>query len=142
MINSKRIIQLAKKWQKMAAMERRRISFPRNGAAQKPSVANKGHFVVYTTDNVRFTLPLEYLRTSVFIELLRMSEEEFGLPSDGPITLPCDSTFLNYVMSLVNGCIPEDLEKALLNSLSTCHFSASSSLALGQSHQQTLVYSY
>ncbi|KAJ4715906.1 Auxin-responsive protein [Melia azedarach] len=141
MINSKRLIQLARKWQKMAAMKRRRISFLRNGAAQKPSVANKGQFVVYTTDNRRFTLPLEYLRTSLFIELLRLSEEEFGLPSDGPITLPCDSAFLNYVMSMVKGRIPEDLEKALLTSLSTCHFSASSSLALGESHQQTLIYS-
>ncbi|KAL9417456.1 hypothetical protein AB3S75_040442 [Citrus x aurantiifolia] len=142
MTNSKRLIQLARKWQKMAAMKRKRISFPRRAAAQNSSVANKGHFVVYTTDNMRFTVPLEYLSRNVFIELLRMSEEEFGLPSNGPITLPCDSTFLNYVMTLVKGCIPEDLGKALLTSLPTCYFSASSSLALGQSHQQTLIYSY
>ncbi|KAJ4715917.1 Auxin-responsive protein [Melia azedarach] len=141
MINSKRLIQLARKWQKMAAMKRRRISFPSSGASET-SVANKGHFVVYTTDNIRFTVPLEYLSGNVFIELLRMSEEEFGLSSEGPITLPCDSTFLNYVLSLVKRCMPEDLERALLTSLSTCHVSVSSSLPLEQCHQQKLVYSY
>ncbi|KAJ4715910.1 Auxin-responsive protein [Melia azedarach] len=142
MINSKRLIRMARKWLRMAAMRRRRISFPRSGAAQSSLVASKGHFVVYTTDKLRFTVPLEYLSTSVFSELLRLSEEEFGLPSDGPITLPCDSAFFNYIMSLVKGCMPEDLEKALLTLLSTCNFSASSSLALGQSCQQTLICSY
>ena len=142
MINSKRLIQLARKWQKMTAMKRMRISFPRSAAEQNSSIANKGHFVVYTTDEKRFSVPLECLSNNVVIELLRMSEEEFGLPSNGPITLPCDSTFLSYVMSLVQRCMPDDLEKALLTSLSTRHFSASSSLGLGQSHQQTLIYSY
>lgn len=71
-----------------------------------------------------------------------LSEEEFGLPSDEPITLPFESTFLNYVMWLVKGWMTEDLEKELISSLSTCHFSASSALALGQSHQEALIYSY
>ncbi|KAH9654979.1 auxin-responsive protein SAUR64 [Citrus sinensis] len=142
MINSKRLVQLARKWQKIVATKRKRISFPRSVATQKSSVANKGHFVVYTTDNTRFTVPLEYPSRSVFIELLRMSEEEFGLPSDGPITLPCDSTFFKYVMSLVKGCIPEDLVKALLTSLSTCRLSASSSLGVGHRHRHTVIYGY
>ncbi|KAJ4715915.1 Auxin-responsive protein [Melia azedarach] len=143
MINSNRLIQLARKWQKMAALNHQRISVPRSGAAQTSSAASRGHFVVYTTDNLKFTIPMKFLSRSVFVELLRMSEEEFGLPSSGPITLPCDSIFMNYVMSLIKGSIPEDLEKALLTSLSTCHFSASSSISLGESHQQQpLIYSY
>ncbi|KAL9415549.1 hypothetical protein AB3S75_043775 [Citrus x aurantiifolia] len=142
MINSKRLIELARKWQKIETIKRRRISFPRRAASQNSSVANKGHFVVYTTDEKRFTVPLEYLSRNVFIELLRMSEEEFGLPSFGPITLPCDSIFLNYVMSLIKGRMPEELEKVLLNFLPTSHFSASTSLGLAQSHQLTFIYSY
>ncbi|KAL5791250.1 hypothetical protein ACOSQ2_006138 [Xanthoceras sorbifolium] len=73
-------------------------------------------------------------------ELLRMSEEEFGIPTNGPITLPCDSTFLKYVLSLVRGGISEDLEKSLLTSLATCHFSVSS-LDQGPSNRQTLICS-
>ncbi|KAJ0077394.1 hypothetical protein Patl1_35793 [Pistacia atlantica] len=82
MISPKRLIELARKWQRMASAKRRRILHPRS------LVADKGHFVVYTTDEKRFMVPLEYLSQNVFIELLRMSEEEFGLPTHGAITLP------------------------------------------------------
>ncbi|KAJ0077137.1 hypothetical protein Patl1_35772 [Pistacia atlantica] len=114
MINSKRLIEFTRKWHKMAAMKRPRILFPGSDANQISFIANKGHFVVHTTDGSQFTIPLEYLSTSVFKELLRISEEEFGLPTDGPITLPCDSAFLEYVMSLLKRCIPEDLKKLCL----------------------------
>ncbi|KAJ0077393.1 hypothetical protein Patl1_35792 [Pistacia atlantica] len=68
---------------------------------------------------------------NVFSELLRMSDEEFGLPPNGLIKLTCDSTLLEYVMSLLRGQIAESLEKALLTSLATYHCSALASLALG-----------
>ncbi|KAK3188592.1 hypothetical protein Dsin_028153 [Dipteronia sinensis] len=57
-------------------------------------------------------VPLKYLGKSVFRELLRMSDEEFGIPNNGLITLPCDSTFLKYVLALVRGGISEGLEKS------------------------------
>ncbi|KAJ0076695.1 hypothetical protein Patl1_35811 [Pistacia atlantica] len=63
----------------MASAKRRRIPYPRS------SVANKGHFVVYTADK----------------------------KSDGAITLSCDSTLLEYVISLVRGHMPQELENAL-----------------------------
>jgi hypothetical protein len=139
MINPKRLIAMAKKWQRIAANKRKRISYPK----AESSVANKGHFVVYTTDNKRFVVPLEYLSQNVFRELLRMSEEEFGLPSNGPITLPCDGVFMDYIISLVQWRMPVDLEKALLTSMATCHSSTSYSLALGQfCQQQTLIYGF
>ncbi|KAH7574867.1 hypothetical protein ACOSP7_005852 [Xanthoceras sorbifolium] len=144
MISSKRLTEIARMWGKWAAMKRQRISFTRNGDGQNlsSSVANKGHFVVYTADKARFTIPLKYLSRSVFEELLRMSKEEFGIPTNGPITLPCDSTFLKYILSLVRGGISEDLEKSLLTSLATCHFSVTS-LDQGLSHhQQTLICSH
>ncbi|KAI9180898.1 hypothetical protein LWI28_009188 [Acer negundo] len=142
MINSKGLVGLASRWQKKAAMKHQKISLTGNGEGQNSSsVSNKGHFVVYTSDKTRFTVPLEYLSKSVFRELLRMSEEEFGIPTNGPITLPCNRTFLKYVLSLFRGGMSEDLEKSLLTSLTTCHFSVSL-LGQGLSHQKTLIYSY
>ena len=38
---------------------------------------------MYSADGARFEVPLEYLETMVFAELLRMSEEEFGFASGG-----------------------------------------------------------
>ncbi|OVA16030.1 Auxin-induced protein [Macleaya cordata] len=106
-INTKRLIYMVKKWQKkVSAMKRRRISFP----------TDKGYFVVYAIDMKRFVVPLEYLNNSIFRELFKMSEEEFGLPSNGPITLPCDSAFMEYVISFLRQRrhLSENLEKAIL----------------------------
>ncbi|TMW95979.1 hypothetical protein EJD97_008107, partial [Solanum chilense] len=95
------------KWQKFAAMQRKRISFPRNGSnadncsTSSSSIVEKGHFVIYTADQARFVIPLAYLENEVIRQLLHMYEEEFGLPSGGPITLPCDSAFMNYIISLM-----------------------------------------
>uniref|UniRef100_M1BDH3 Auxin-induced SAUR n=1 Tax=Solanum tuberosum TaxID=4113 RepID=M1BDH3_SOLTU len=51
-------------------------------------------------------------------KLLSMSKEEFGLPSGGPITLPCDAAFMDYMVSLIKkGVAVEDLHKALLLSI-------------------------
>ncbi|KAJ7967105.1 Auxin-responsive protein [Quillaja saponaria] len=144
MINPKRLIEIARKWQENVAYKRRRISFPRarSDVNLHYPVANKGHFVVQSSDHKRFVVPLKYLSKNLFKELLRMSEEEFGLPSKGPITLPCDNIFLEYIISLLQGSVSEDLEEALLTSMTTCHNLASSSLGFGQSHQQTIIYGF
>jgi len=39
------------------------------------SVADKGHFVVYTSDSKRGMVPLGYLESIIFVELLKMSED-------------------------------------------------------------------
>ncbi|WMV51404.1 hypothetical protein MTR67_044789 [Solanum verrucosum] len=47
---------MARKWQKFAAKQRKRISFPRSNyndaesCSTSSSIVDKGHFVVYTTD--------------------------------------------------------------------------------------------
>ncbi|XWS40255.1 hypothetical protein CRYUN_Cryun18bG0124800 [Craigia yunnanensis] len=102
MINAKRLIELARKQQKTAAIKRRRISFTKSNTNADPvATSSKGHFTVYTTDKKRFVVPLKYLNTNLFRELLKMSEEEFGIPVDGLITLPYDSTFLEYIMPFI-----------------------------------------
>ncbi|KAJ9704579.1 hypothetical protein PVL29_002912 [Vitis rotundifolia] len=122
---------MAREWQKVAAIRRKRISLPRThqdldaGYCSTSSVADKGHFVVYTADQRRFMIPLVYLNSKIFRELFEMSEEEFGLPSDGPITLPCDSFFMEYIIFLVQRGVAKDLEKALLTSIAYTQSSSS-----------------
>ncbi|XP_009592056.1 auxin-responsive protein SAUR68-like [Nicotiana tomentosiformis] len=132
MLSTKKLINMAKRWQKFAAKQRKRISFPRNASdtdscsTSSSSIVEKGHFVVYTADQARFIIPLAYLENEVIRQLLSMSEEEFGLPSGGPITLPCDSDFMDYIISLIKkGVSAGDLHKALLLSITSCCCSTS-----------------
>ncbi|XP_060168794.1 auxin-responsive protein SAUR68-like [Lycium barbarum] len=146
MLSAKKLIKMDRKWQKFAAMQRKRISLPRNGndedscSTSSSIIAGKGQFVVYTTDQKRFVIPLAYLQNEVILQLLNMSEEEFGCPSGGPITLPCDSDFMDYIVSLIKKhATAEDLHKAsLLLISSSC--SSTSSLHQEWRNQQLLVY--
>nr|XP_009760850.1 PREDICTED: auxin-induced protein 6B-like [Nicotiana sylvestris] len=130
MISANKIIKIARKWQKFAVNQRKRISFPRSNnhdaecCSTSYSIVGKGHFVVYTTDQKRFVVPLAYLQHEIIGQLLHMSEEEFGLPSDGPITLPCDSIFMNYVISLIERGVAVDLQNALLVSVASSRCSS------------------
>ncbi|KAH7692285.1 Small auxin-up RNA protein [Dioscorea alata] len=91
---------MARKLLKVPSLKRM-ISSPRAdthsdfNACSTASVAEKGHFNVYTSEGKCFMVPLAYLDNSIFKELLRISEEEFGLPCDGPITLPCDAASMS-----------------------------------------------
>nr|XP_016441480.1 PREDICTED: auxin-responsive protein SAUR68-like [Nicotiana tabacum] len=135
---------MARKWQKFAANQRKKISFTRSdyndaeSCSTSSSIVGKGHFVVYTTDQKRFVVPLAYLQHDVIRQLLHMSEEEFGLPSDGPITLPCDALFMNYIVSLIRRGVPADLQNALLVSVASSRCSSASYLQ-EPSHRRFLV---
>nr|GMC80534.1 auxin-responsive protein SAUR68-like [Ipomoea batatas] len=128
--HSKKLIKLAKKWQKFAAIRRNRISFPSlnddTDNCSTSSAVSKGHFVVYTADQMRFVVPLSYLENEIIRQLLNMSEEVFGLPSDGPITLPCDAAFMNYIISLLSRGLSKELENALLISFTSSRCSLAS----------------
>ncbi|KAF6172514.1 hypothetical protein GIB67_007027 [Kingdonia uniflora] len=123
MIKPKRLIEMAKKWQKAASAGRK--------------VADKGHFVVYSSDKKRFVVPLTYLASNIFRELFRMSEEEYGLPGDQPITLPCDAFFLEYAILFVGGFVSQDLEKTLLEYVNSV-LSSQSSVVQEVNSQQVL----
>ena len=81
------------------------------------AIANKGHCIVYTADGKRFEVPLVYLSTNVFGELLRMSEDEFGFTSEERITVPCEAAVMEYVMCLLRKEDPEEVERAFLSSM-------------------------
>ncbi|XP_062165097.1 auxin-responsive protein SAUR68-like [Alnus glutinosa] len=108
---------MVRKWKKMAGIDRRRaIPLPKQSYRQ----THKGHFVVYTADKKRFVVPLACLGSKIFKELFRMSEEEFGLPRDGPITLPCDAAFMDYVISVVRTSCVSELDMIMAMSLPSC----------------------
>uniref|UniRef100_A0A7N2KTG0 Uncharacterized protein n=1 Tax=Quercus lobata TaxID=97700 RepID=A0A7N2KTG0_QUELO len=140
MISLKKVIAMARKWKKMAGIGRRTISLPRIN--HNIRLADRGHFVVYSADKKRFVVPLAYLRSKIFKELFRMSEEEFGIPRDGPLTLPCDAAFMEYVVSVVQKSISLELEKALLESLGSCQSLANSaSVSEGLSYRHLILES-
>ena len=134
MISAKKLIKLARKWQKLAALRRKRIAMPRNIAtvdadAERCSTSNtveKGHFVVYSIDERRFVLPLEYLNDDIVKELLMLAEEEFGLLSNSPLTLPCDAGFMKYVIDLIRRRMSKDVERQVLMSMASIRCSSSS----------------
>lgn len=128
MVSTKKLIKLARKWQKLAAIKRKRIALPQTtGPADTSSspMAEKGHFAVYTVDKKRFLLPLEYLNNEMIQELFNMAEEEFGLQSKGPLSLPCDSELMEYAITLIKQKVTRDVENAFLMSISSHCFSPS-----------------
>ena len=91
---------------------------------------------MYTADGRRFEVPLAYLGTTVFLELLWMSHEEFGFASDGRITLPCDATVIEYAMCLLRRSASVEVEKAFLNAMAMpCHYESSVAPSVGVSQQ-------
>ncbi|WCJ18883.1 SAUR-like auxin-responsive protein family [Euphorbia peplus] len=123
-ISANKLIKLARKWQKMAALRRRRITFPHTAgttdtmSCSTSTKTEKGYFAVYSSDQKRFLLPLEYLNNEIIIELFNMAEDEFGLPSSGPLTLPCAAEIMEYAIGLIKRQVNRDVERALLTSLS------------------------
>lgn len=105
-------------------------------------MAAKGHFVVYTADEVRFEVPLPYLGTVVFSELLRMSQEEFGFAGvhDGRITLPCDAAVMEYVMCLLRRDASAEVVKAFMSSVARpCSFDGCAVASYVEHNQQAAV---
>ena len=131
MINAKKRIKLARKWQKLATLRRKRIVTPRSittadqESCSTSNTVEKGHFVVYSIDERRFVLPLEYLNNDIVKELLMLAEEEFGLLSNSPLTLPCDAGFMEYVIDLIQRRMSKDVEQALLMSMASIRCSSS-----------------
>ncbi|CAL5087026.1 unnamed protein product [Urochloa decumbens] len=142
MISAKRLVQMTRKWQKMAALARKRITSTPAKETEGPScsassVAGKGHRVVYSADSRRFEVPLAYLGTAIFSELLSLSLEEFGFAGDdGRITLPCEAAVVEYVMCLLRRNASEEVEAAFLSSIARpCHYGNGLAQSMGVGQQ-------
>ncbi|XBH93999.1 hypothetical protein VPH35_084840 [Triticum aestivum] len=132
MVSAKRLSQMAKKWQTIAAIGRKRLTRTTTAAkgagndeccATSPSVAMKGHCVVYTADRARFEVPLAYLGTSIFSELLRM------------IMLPCDAAVMEYAMCLLQRDASMEVMKAFMSSVARPRSFEGSVVGIGLNQQ-------
>ncbi|XVF68024.1 hypothetical protein PTKIN_Ptkin10aG0169500 [Pterospermum kingtungense] len=151
MISAKKLIKLARKWQKLAGIKRKKITFSRtnttgdvvdtNSCSSTSTMVEKGHFVVYSADEKRFVLPLEYLKNEMVMELFNLAEEEFGLPSNGNLSLPCDAAFMEYVIGLIKRKASKEVEKALIMSVVSGRCSSSSYLYQQETSQQLPILS-
>ncbi|KAG4160307.1 hypothetical protein ERO13_D02G228800v2 [Gossypium hirsutum] len=136
MISAKKLIKLARKWQKNAVIKRKRITF-----SSTASMVEKGHFVVYSTDEKRFMLPLEYLKNEIVMELFNLAEEEFGISSIyGHLTLPFDSTFMEYAIGLIKRKASKELIMSNVNA--RCASSSSLNLYQQETRQQLPIWSF
>ncbi|XP_034897925.2 auxin-responsive protein SAUR68 [Populus alba] len=144
MISAKKLIKLARKWQKMAAIRRKKITLPQpdTSGCSTSTTAEKGHFVVYSADQKRFLLPLNYLNNEIVQGLLKLAEEEFGLPSSGHLTLPCDAKLMEYAIALIEQRVTRDVEKALLMSMASSHCSTSKDLHHQETCNQLSIFSF
>nr|CAB3502516.1 unnamed protein product [Digitaria exilis] len=70
-----------------------KVTSPRSSAP-----CPRGHFAAYTRDGRRFFIPIAYLGSDTFRELLNMAEEEFGAPGGRPIVLPCSGDRLDQIL--------------------------------------------
>ena len=140
MTSAKTLARLAKKWQRVAAIGKKRLTWSPSTSTEEAggscaSVAGKGHCVVYAADGARFEVPLAFLGTTVFSELLRMSQEEFGFTGvdGGRITLPCDASMMEYAMCLLRRNASSEMEAAFLNTMAMpCHYHVAQHLGVGQ----------
>ncbi|KAK8364521.1 hypothetical protein V6Z12_A03G236700 [Gossypium hirsutum] len=126
-ITTRKLIGVAGKWQKIAGVGRKRITSARTNRK-------------VAADARRFVISLAFLSNCIFGELFKMPEEEFVLPSDRPITLPCDSVFMNYIVSIVKRGLSKGLERAVVNSISTYRFSSDTYFNQGHEDTQSIVF--
>ncbi|XP_039135472.1 auxin-responsive protein SAUR65-like [Dioscorea cayenensis subsp. rotundata] len=136
-MNPKKILKMAKKLQKITSS-----STTTTTTSTMNVIADKGHFFVYTLEKKRFMVPLAYLESTVFQELLKISEEEFGLSFDGPITLPCDAVFMEYVLSSLGGRMSEEAEREIVSYILANYSSSCTLLPVQQMQQQPVVFSF
>nr|XP_025884115.1 auxin-responsive protein SAUR68-like [Solanum lycopersicum] len=81
-VSTKKLINMAKRWQNFAAKQRKRISFllkRKKASTSSSSRVAKGHFVIYTADQARFIIPLAYPETRPLHNFQTSLKKEFGL---------------------------------------------------------------
>ncbi|CAI0445873.1 unnamed protein product [Linum tenue] len=108
------------------------------------SYDRRGHFVVYTMDKSRYTIPLKFLKNEAVLEILRMSKEEFGFSSSKPIVLPFDTFVMDQVISLIfsqqNGDkVLEQVHRSVMATTKGCSSSNQSSFIPHHSCQSLFV---
>ncbi|KAK7260499.1 hypothetical protein RIF29_26592 [Crotalaria pallida] len=83
----------------------RRSSFNASQATSKCVEVPKGHLAVYVGEKQkRFLIPVSYLNSPLFQELLSQAEQEFGYDHPmGGLTIPCSEDVFQQITSRISG---------------------------------------
>ncbi|KAK7260494.1 hypothetical protein RIF29_26585 [Crotalaria pallida] len=84
----------------------RRASFSSTSqVASKCVEVPKGYLAVYVGEKrKRFVIPISYLNTPSFQNLLSQAEQEFGYDHPmGGLTIPCDEDLFQHITSQISG---------------------------------------
>ncbi|CAL0324796.1 unnamed protein product [Lupinus luteus] len=83
----------------------RRASLGASKAASKCVEVPKGYLAVYVGEKQkRFVIPILYLNTPLFQDLLSQAEQEFGYDHPmGRLTIPCSEYVFQDITSQING---------------------------------------
>ncbi|XP_057485867.1 protein SMALL AUXIN UP-REGULATED RNA 51-like [Actinidia eriantha] len=101
-----RLKQLMQRWRHVSLNRRPVRSAPtptsnRTGS-NRCRLTPSGFVAVYVgPGRRRFVIPTRFLNLPVFVALLDQAEEEFGLRSNGGLTLPCDVVFFGNVVEFL-----------------------------------------
>lgn len=74
---------------------------------------------MYTKEGKRFVVPLRYLNHPIFRVMLELAEEEFGTVVHGPLQVPCEEEFMDYILSVLRKNPSREVENGLI-SFNTC----------------------
>lgn len=113
------------KWQKAAAAGRKRISLRRMYSAATPgnknklSCAQKGHFVVYTSDNSCFAISLSFSTMTSLESSSGYLKKSLEFPTVDLSGFQSTHHLWN-IYSLIGRGLAKDLENALLMSITSC----------------------
>ncbi|GJT28773.1 putative zinc finger, CCHC-type containing protein [Tanacetum coccineum] len=115
------------------------IAPPRAVNVNDATIVDKGCFVVYSCDGVRFVITIDYLMNDLFQELLEMAVEEYGLQRDGPIRLPLNAALMQYTISHIERQISKELEEELRITITSWKCLSTSNMQFEQVQTQLLV---
>ncbi|KAK5834196.1 hypothetical protein PVK06_018070 [Gossypium arboreum] len=111
MVSAKKLIKLVRKWEKMAAIRRKRItpssatSDTGANSCNTSTTVEQGDFVVYSIDQKHFVLPLEYLKNEIVMELFNLAEEKPGLSGNKAlICMRCSGVAVSDNSKFISGC--------------------------------------
>lgn len=88
----KKLLKIARKRQRIAAMSRERITLPKVSGYEELQIADRAHFVIYKIYQNQFVFPIRHLNNFFIQERSDLFEEEFG-----PMSLPCDAMFMGDI---------------------------------------------
>uniref|UniRef100_A0A2C9VIC2 Uncharacterized protein n=1 Tax=Manihot esculenta TaxID=3983 RepID=A0A2C9VIC2_MANES len=128
-ITGRSVPRSSPKWQEM---RRKRITLPqtvgntdtRNSCCTSAAKAEKGCFVVHSSDQKRLLLPLQCLNNQIILELFEMAE------------------LIEYAITLIKQQVTRDIEKALLTSIASSFCSLSSNLQHQRTNHQIPICSF